>query len=72
VSAVTRPETLHVRVNGTARELPPGTTIEALVASDARGIAVALNREVVPRHRWSVVFLTEGDEVELVRAVQGG
>ena len=63
---------VRVRVNGAARELPSATTIEALVATDARGIAVAVNREVVPRARWPVTVLREGDEVELVRAMQGG
>jgi sulfur carrier protein len=36
------------------------------------GVAVAHNSEVVPRSQWFVTALAEGDDVELVTAVQGG
>ena len=36
------------------------------------GIAVAVNGEVVSRRSWSSRLLEEGDEVEIVGAVQGG
>ncbi|MGM9472147.1 sulfur carrier protein ThiS [Pseudarthrobacter sp. YS3] len=36
------------------------------------GVAVAHNSEVVPRSQWYVTALAEGDDVELVTAVQGG
>ncbi|WP_426225507.1 sulfur carrier protein ThiS [Pseudarthrobacter sp. DSP2-3-2b1] len=36
------------------------------------GVAVARNAEVVPRSQWFVTALAEGDDVELVTAVQGG
>lgn len=36
------------------------------------GVAVARNSEVVPRSRWSATALADGDELELVTAVQGG
>jgi sulfur carrier protein len=35
-------------------------------------VAVARNSEVVPRSQWYVTALAEGDDVELVTAVQGG
>lgn len=63
---------LRVRVNGAERELAPGTTLAALVGSDPQGLAVARNREVVPRRDWQATQLVEGDELELVRAIQGG
>jgi sulfur carrier protein len=37
-----------------------------------RGIAIALNGEVVPRTEWDDRMLTDGDAVELLVAVQGG
>ncbi len=37
-----------------------------------RGIAVAVNREVVPRADWVRSRLVDGDVVELVTAVAGG
>jgi sulfur carrier protein len=36
------------------------------------GVAVALNSEVVPRSAWVRCALNDGDDVELVTAVQGG
>ena len=36
------------------------------------GVAVAHNSEVVPRSQWFVTALADGDDVELVTAVQGG
>ena len=38
----------------------------------ARGVAVALDGEVVPRGEWSATALDEGREVEVLHAVQGG
>ncbi|GAB3263189.1 sulfur carrier protein ThiS [Arthrobacter pigmenti] len=36
------------------------------------GVAVAHNSEVVPRGRWSAIEIQDGDDVEIVTAVQGG
>lgn len=38
----------------------------------ARGIAVALNGEVLPRARWADTVLSPGDKVEIVKVLQGG
>lgn len=38
----------------------------------ARGIAVALNGEVLPRARWADTLLSPGDKVEIVKVLQGG
>jgi sulfur carrier protein len=64
-----------VVVNGTERELADGATVaDALAAIDAppRGIAVALDGEVVPRADWSGTVLPPGGAVEVLTAVQGG
>jgi sulfur carrier protein len=37
-----------------------------------RGVAVAVDGEVVPRAEWESRALSEGENVEVVRAVQGG
>jgi sulfur carrier protein len=62
-------------VNGDAREVPPGTTLADLVAQlvpSARGVAAALDGEVVPRRAWPGTPLADGAVVEVVTAVQGG
>ena len=52
----------------------PATIADLLAALDAppRGLAVAVNAEVIPRGSWPVHELRDGDRVEVVTAVQGG
>ena len=67
-----------VTVNGEPRELADGATVATIVASlsddgaAARGIAVAVGGEVVPRGQWPTTSVRDGAEVEVVTAVQGG
>jgi sulfur carrier protein len=68
---------MRVCVNGSDRELQPGTTVAAVVESvpgapAGRGLAVAVDGEVVPRGSWRATELNEGARVEIVVAVQGG
>ena len=42
------------------------------MAPDARGVAVAVDGEVIPRARWSELELIEGARVEVLTAMQGG
>lgn len=68
---------MDVLVNGEERSLAPGTTVADLVASlgapaDGRGVAVAIDTEVVPRSSWGATELTAGARVEVLIAVQGG
>lgn len=61
-------------VNGEDAEVPEGITIEDLVTRlgfPEKGIAVAVDWEVLPRSAWHTV-LTDGSRVEVVTAVQGG
>ena len=66
---------MNVIVNGEPTELAPGATVEAvLVALEVpdRGVAVAVDAEVVPRGEWTNHRLGDGAQVEVVTAVQGG
>ncbi|MEV6649786.1 sulfur carrier protein ThiS [Streptomyces sp. NPDC051219] len=68
-------EPVHVSVNGEPRDLPAGTTLDALVSAltQARsGVAAAVNETVVPRGQWPATALGDGDRVEVLTAVQGG
>jgi len=68
-------EALEVRVNGEARACAPGATLAALVDElglGERRIAVALNREIVPRSQLASRTLAPGDRVEILQAVGGG
>ena len=64
-----------VTLNGEPRELPAGATVETAVrelGADDRGVAVALDGEVVPRAEWANTEVREGQQLEVLRAVQGG
>jgi sulfur carrier protein len=65
-----------IRVNGAAEPLAVGTLAallaEKAVDTEQKGIAVALNGAVVPRADWPETALKPGDNVEIVRARQGG
>ena len=66
-----------VVVNGKLLSLPDGATVlDAIEAAgapgDGRGVAVAVDGQVVPRRKWAELALAEGREVEVLHAVQGG
>jgi sulfur carrier protein len=66
---------MQVKLNGELRELPDGTTVAQAVAGltpAPAGVAAAVNGDVVPRGSWTVTLLGDGDQVEVVTAVQGG
>jgi sulfur carrier protein len=67
--------TVRVKLNGEPRELPDGSTIVQAVAeltAAPSGVAAAVNGDVVPRGSWDFTALRDGDQVEVVTAVQGG
>ena len=66
---------MRVTVNGEATELLVGTTVADLVALlelEPRGIAVAVDGEVVTRRTWGERPLAAGERVEILSIAQGG
>lgn len=66
---------LSVRLNGEPRHLEEGATVASLLDSlglNRDGVAVAVNRRVVPRSEHSKSEVPEGAEIEVIRAVGGG
>ena len=66
-----------IELNGRSAELLPGATVaDAVIESgangDSRGVAVAVDGEVIRRAEWGKTKLRPGQNVEVVRAVQGG
>jgi sulfur carrier protein len=63
-------------LNGDTTDVPADTSLEALLIRAGhevrRGLAIAMNGEVVPRGRWTEQVVNEGDVVELLAATQGG
>jgi thiazole synthase len=68
---------MRIELNGESRELADGATLaDAVRASGAapqgRGVAAALDGEVVPRADWDSTALADGAAVEVLAAIQGG
>jgi sulfur carrier protein len=68
---------MNVTINGEPHRLQAGATVASVVemldvAPGARGVAVALDGEVVTRGQWPQTRLRDGSLVEVVVAIQGG
>ncbi|WP_201977272.1 sulfur carrier protein ThiS [Hymenobacter rubidus] len=63
-------------VNNSPQETSDAQTLTQLLAdlalAEQRGLAVAVNDEVVPRAAWPAHELREQDRVTIIRATQGG
>lgn len=68
---------MKIFLNGEMKEVGAGANVaEAVVLAGApgaeRGVAVAVDGEVVPRGEWEDRVLADGEAIEVVHAVQGG
>jgi sulfur carrier protein len=75
---------MRVTVNGEPRTLDGSPTVADVVSQVSggapvrkvpflgRGVAIAVNGEVVPRSTWPGHPISEGDRIEILTAVQGG
>ncbi len=64
-----------IELNGEPYQLENSATLQDLVAAldlTGKALAVAVNRQVVPRQRWSEHTLQVADKVDIVRAIGGG
>ena len=68
---------MKIILNGQSSDLRGGESVLAAMQqlglpADARGVAVAVDGEVIPRAQWEDVRLSEGTRVEVLSAMQGG
>ncbi|GAB3537458.1 hypothetical protein GCM10027443_30520 [Pontibacter brevis] len=67
---------MTIFLNNQTKELPESSSVSALLQllalEHVRGIAVAINDQVVPRSNWASYQLQENDRLTLIRATQGG
>jgi len=66
---------ITVTVNGSTKRIARGTTVSELIDGlglQSDGVAVAVNRRVIPRSEHAAQKVPEGAEVEVIRAVGGG
>lgn len=68
-------ETIQVRLNGTARDLASGHTVQTLLEElelHPAMVVVELNRKILGRDSYSDFDVNDGDSLELVHFVGGG
>jgi sulfur carrier protein len=68
---------MTIELNGERITLTTGASVADAVKhagadGERRGVAVAVDGEVVPRSAWNETELSEGQRVEVVGAIQGG
>lgn len=66
---------ISVKINGKEQSLDGPVALLGYLESlgvDMKHIAVAHNGSVLPREKFREITISEGDEIEIVRAVGGG
>ena len=66
---------MKVKLNDQYHEVAEGASLAALLENlgiNPKGIAVAINYEVVPKNKWAETILSDNLELILIQAVQGG
>ena len=66
---------MQIELNGTPHAVAENANVQELIASldlVNKSLAVAINREVVPRQMWAERVLQPSDRVDIVRAIGGG
>ena len=66
---------VEIELNGAPHAVPDNGSLADLVAAldlGGKGLAIAVNREVVPRVQWPQRRLQARDKVDIVRAIGGG
>jgi sulfur carrier protein len=66
---------MEIELNGAPHPIADNVNVQDLIASldlVNKSLAVAINREVVPRQQWPLRVLLPSDRVDIVRAIGGG
>ncbi|MDR2962813.1 MAG: sulfur carrier protein ThiS [Bacteroidales bacterium] len=66
---------MSITLNGKKQELAAPTSVANFLLSfslPAKGIAVAINNEVIPREQWEHTQIADGNEILLIQAFSGG
>jgi sulfur carrier protein len=66
---------IEIELNGAPHKVPPQQTLNQLVDAlelTGQALALAVNRNVVPRQHWPERVLQAQDKVDIVRAIGGG
>ncbi len=65
-----------ISVNNQSVTLPAVCNVAGLVAhfgfQDQKGMAIAVNQQIIPKSTWNSYALSENDQVTIIHATQGG
>jgi len=66
---------IQIQLNGEPRHIAENCNLQGLIDElqlGAQALAIAVNRQVISKSRWTERLLESGDRVEVVRAIGGG
>ena len=66
---------MKITINNKQTEYPEGTTLRNVADScqlPEKGVAVAVNNEMIPRSGWESHVVSDGDEIVILKAFCGG
>lgn len=67
---------MEIFVNNQPIQTEEQTSLLAIVNSqvgeNSKGLAVAINEEVIPKNEWEKTILNQHDQVLIIKATQGG
>lgn len=66
---------IEIELNGATHQLGGSENVDDLIASlslTGKAVAVAINRQIVPRDQWAQRQICAADKVDVVRAIGGG
>lgn len=67
---------MKIKLNNQIKIFPEQFTVQQLLENVAhdqqKGIAVAVNLQIIPKEKWSLYSLNNNDEVLIIKATQGG
>lgn len=65
-----------IYLNNQSKKITTDFTLEDILDQegiiDKKGIAIAVNNEVIPKHTWRNFKLQNSDQITLITATQGG
>lgn len=68
---------MKIILNGNEKDVDDGTELFDLlsklkISDNKQGVAVAINDDVIAKEEWKLIKLKQNDQIEIIRAVQGG
>jgi len=66
---------MPITINNESHDFKANTSVSALLKSLSQtenGIAIAINKQVVPKQEWETKKITDHDNILIIQATQGG